>query len=375
MINTNLKINTIPEALEDLRQGKVIIVVDDENRENEGDFIAAASTMTPETINFMTMYGRGLVCTPLTQKRAEELNLDFMVGKNTDPKQTAFTVSIDLLGHGVTTGISASDRAKTVRALVDENIKPEDFARPGHIFPLVAKKGGVLKRDGHTEATVDLLQLAGLPSTGVLVEIMNEDGTMARLPQLIEVAEKFNLKIVTIEDLIAYRLKNDSLIEKVDDSLINTHYGEFRFVIYKDKTNDQIHFALVKGEIEENDIIPVRVTAINAYADLFKTLAKGEENILDQSIRLINREGKGAIVFINNPYNLEVETHLHEIKEYISGKTSTSGLNSDERDLGIGAQIIKDLGIKKINVLTPNPDKNLPLSNGYGIEIVNEIKI
>ncbi|MDR1877114.1 MAG: 3,4-dihydroxy-2-butanone-4-phosphate synthase [Flavobacteriaceae bacterium] len=376
MITTDFKINTISEALEDLRQGKVIIVVDDENRENEGDFIAAASTITAETINFMTMYGRGLVCTPLTQKRAEELDLDFMVGKNTDPKQTAFTVSVDLLGHGVTTGISASDRAKTIRALVDENIKPKDFARPGHIFPLVAKKGGVLKRDGHTEATVDLLQLAGLPSTGVLVEIMNEDGTMARLPQLVEVAKKFKLKIITIEDLVAYRLKNDSLIEKIDDSRINTHYGEFRFVTYKDKTSDQIHFALVKGEIEENDIVPVRVKAINAYTDLFKALAKGEENVLEQSIHLINQEGKGAIVFINNPYNMElVETHLGEVKEYISGKIQTPGLNSDERDLGIGAQIIKDLGIKKINVLTPNPDKNLPLSSGYGIEIISEIKI
>ncbi len=375
MITTHLKINTIPEALEDLRQGKVIIVVDDENRENEGDFIAAASTMTSETINFMTMYGRGLVCTPITPKRAEELDLQFMVGKNTDPKQTAFTVSIDLLGHGVTTGISASDRAKTVRALVDENTEPKDFARPGHIFPLIAKKGGVLKRAGHTEATVDLLQLAGLPSSGVLVEIMNEDGSMARLPQLVEVAGKFNLKIITIEDLIAYRLKYDSLIEKIDDCSLSTHYGEFRFVTYKDKADEQIHFALVKGKIEEEDVIPVRVKALNAYADLFKDLTKGEGNVLDRTMKLINDEGKGAIIFINNPYNQHTDAYLEEIKEYISGKTSQLDINADERNLGIGSQIIKDLGIKKIKVLTQNPGKNLSLSSGYGVEIVDEIKI
>ncbi len=375
MITTKLKINTIPEALEDLRQGKVIIVVDDENRENEGDFIAAASTMTPETINFMTLYGRGLVCTPLTPKRAEELDLEFMVGRNTDPKQTAFTVSVDLLGHGVTTGISASDRAKTIRALVDENIRPKDFARPGHIFPLVAKKGGVLKRAGHTEATVDLLQLAGLPSTGVLIEIMNEDGSMARLPQLVEVAEKFNLKIITIEDLIAYRLKYDSLIEKMDDCSLSTHYGEFRFVTYRDKTDEQIHFALVKGEIKEEDIVPVRVKAIDTYTDLFKNLAKGQDNVLERTMQLITNEGKGAIIFINNPYTNQLDAHLEEIKEYISGKSSQLNINSDERNLGIGSQIIKDLGIKKINVMTQNPGKNLSLSSGYGIEIVNEIKI
>lgn len=376
MIITDLKMNTISEALEELRQGKVIIVVDDEDRENEGDFVAAASTMTPETINFMTKYGRGLICTPLTQKRAEELDLEYMVGKNTDPKQTAFTVSVDLLGHGITTGISASDRSKTVKALVDENIKPSDFARPGHIFPLVAKKGGVLKRDGHTEATVDLLQLAGLPSTGVLVEIMNEDGTMARLPQLMEVAKKFDLKIITIKDLISYRLKNDSLIEKIDDEIIKTHYGELRFVTYKDKTNDQIHFALVKGEINEDEIIPVKVCANNIYLDLFKILAQGEETIVNKAINFINENGKGVIIFINNPSNTEViENHLSELKKYISGEIADFGIQSDERDLGIGAQIIKNLGIKNINVLTTNPNKNFPLSSGYGIKIVNEIKI
>jgi 3,4-dihydroxy 2-butanone 4-phosphate synthase / GTP cyclohydrolase II len=376
MIITDLKMNTISEALEELRQGKVIIVVDDENRENEGDFVAAASTMTPETINFMTKYGRGLICTPLTQKRAEELDLGYMVGKNTDPKQTAFTVSVDLLGHGITTGISASDRSKTIKALADENIKPGDFARPGHIFPLVAKNGGVLKRDGHTEATVDLLQLAGLPSTGVLVEIMNEDGTMARLPQLVNVAKKFNLKIITIKDLISYRLKNDSLIEKIDDDKIKTHYGDLRFVTYKDKTTDQIHFALVKGDINEKEIIPVKVCAKNIYSDLFKTLAQGEIMIINRAINFINEEGKGVIIFINNPSHTNViENHLSELKKYISGEIFDFGIKSDERDLGIGAQIIKDLGIKNINVLTTNPKKNLPLSSGYGIKIVNEIKI
>ncbi|WP_055426110.1 3,4-dihydroxy-2-butanone-4-phosphate synthase [Apibacter mensalis] len=373
---TDLKMNTISEALEELRKGKVIIVVDDEDRENEGDFVAAASTMTPETINFMAKYGRGLICTPLTQKRAEELDLEYMVGKNTDPKQTAFTVSVDLLGHGVTTGISASDRSKTIKALADENIKPGDFARPGHIFPLVAKKGGVLKRDGHTEAAVDLLQLAGLPSTGVLVEIMNEDGTMARLPQLVDVAKKFDLKIITIKDLISYRLKNDSLIEKIDDEKIKTHYGDLRFVTFKDKTNDQIHFALVKGEINEKDTIPVKVCANNVYLDLFKTLAQGEVTIINRAFNFINEEGKGVIIFINNPSHTDViENHLSKLKKYISGEIADFGIQFDERDLGIGAQIIKDLGIKNINVLTTNPNKNLPLSSGYGIKIINEIKI
>lgn len=373
MITTDVKINTIPEALEDLKQGKVIIVVDDENRENEGDFIAAASTMTAETINFITQYGRGLVCVPLTYERAEKLDLNFMVEKNTDPKKTAFTVSVDLLGHGVTTGISASDRAKTIQALADENMLPKDFARPGHIFPLIAKKGGVLKRDGHTEAAVDLLNLAGLPSTGVLIEIMNEDGSMARLPELAKVAEKFNLKIITIEDLIAYRLKNDTLIEKIDDSLLETHYGKLRLVSYKDKTNDQIHFALIKGVFNEGETIPVRVQALNTYTDLFKNLALGEENTLSKTMQQINKEGKGAAIFINNPNKDKIiEKHLSEIKDYISGKNNKLFINSDQRNLGIGAQIIKNLGIKKINILSSTPGKTITLNSGYGVEIIKE---
>lgn len=373
MITTDVKINTIPEALEDLKQGKVIIVVDDENRENEGDFIAAASTMTAETINFITQYGRGLVCVPLTYERAEKLDLNFMVEKNTDPKKTAFTVSVDLLGHGVTTGISASDRAKTIQALADENMLPKDFARPGHIFPLIAKKGGVLKRDGHTEAAVDLLNLAGLPSTGVLIEIMNEDGSMARLPELAKVAEKFNLKIITIEDLIAYRLKNDTLIEKIDDSLLETHYGKLRLVSYKDKTNDQIHFALIKGVFNEGETIPVRVQALNTYTDLFKNLALGEENTLSKTMQQINKKGKGAAIFINNPNKDKIiENHLSEIKDYISGKNNKLFINSDQRNLGIGAQIIKNLGIKKINILSSTPGKTITLNSGYGVEIIKE---
>ncbi|MDR3273500.1 MAG: 3,4-dihydroxy-2-butanone-4-phosphate synthase [Flavobacteriaceae bacterium] len=373
-MDTNIKVNTISEALDELRQGKVIIVVDDENRENEGDFIAAASTITPEVINFMTLYGRGLVCAPLTQKHAEELELSPMVGKNTDPKETAFTVSIDLLGHGVTTGISAFDRAKTIKALVDEDIQPKDFARPGHIFPLIAKKGGVLKRDGHTEATVDLLQLAGLPPAGVLVEIMNEDGTMARLLQLMDVAEKFNLKIITIEDLIAYRLKNDSLIEKIDDNLLKTHYGDFRFVTYRDKTTDGIHFALVKGEVDNSDaVIPVRVRANNTYIDIFRTLAQGEVASLEKTIQIINEEGKGAVIFINNPTdNVMAYNHLQDFKDFVEGRTPKPIANTDDRDLGIGAQIIKDLGIKKMRLLTRTTGKNFPLSSGYGIEIVGK---
>lgn len=373
MITTDVKINTIPEALEDLKQGKVIIVVDDENRENEGDFIAAASTMTAETINFITQYGRGLVCVPLTYERAEKLDLNFMVEKNTDPKKTAFTVSVDLLGHGVTTGISASDRAKTIQALADENMLPKDFARPGHIFPLIAKKGGVLKRDGHTEAAVDLLNLAGLPSTGVLIEIMNEDGSMARLPELAKVAEKFDLKIITIEDLIAYRLKNDTLIVKIDDSLLETHYGKLRLVSYKDKTNDQIHFALIKGMFNEGETVPVRVQALNTYTDLFKNLALGEENTLSKTMQHINKEGKGAAIFINNPNKDKIiEDHLSEIKDYISGKNNKLFINYDQRNLGIGAQIIKNLGIKKINILSSTPGKTITLNSGYGVEIIKE---
>jgi len=375
-MNTDIKMNSILEALDELRQGKVIIVVDDETRENEGDFIAAASTITPEVINFMTMYGRGLVCAPITQKRAEKLELSPMVGKNTDPKETAFTVSIDLLGHGITTGISAFDRAKTIKALVDEDIQPRDFARPGHIFPLIAKKGGVLKRDGHTEATVDLLQLAGLPPAGVLVEIMNEDGTMARLPQLMEVAEKFNLKIITIEDLIAYRLKNDSLIEKIDDSPLKTHYGSFRFVTYRDKTTDSIHFALVKGDVNTNAVIPVRVKANNACIDIFRTLAQGEVASLEKTMQIINDEGKGAVIFINNPIdNSQTYKYLQDFKDFVEGKKLKPIINTDDRDLGIGAQIIKDLGIQKMKLLTRTTGKNFPILSGYGIVIAEQQEI
>lgn len=377
MLQSTLTLNTISEAIEDLKNGKVIIVVDDENRENEGDFITAAETITADTVNFMTMYGRGLICTPITQKRASELDLDFMVGRNTDPKETAFTVSVDRIGHGVTTGISASDRAITIKALTESERIPADFARPGHVFPLIAKKGGVLKRDGHTEACVDLLKLAGMKPAGVLIEIMNEDGTMARLPQLVKIAEKFDLKIITIKDLIAYRLKNDTLVKRTDESDIHTFYGDFKLISYLDKTNNQTHFALVKGNVNtEDEIIPVRVSSTNAYFDLFNMLAKGEKNLMQKIVDHINLKEKGAIIFINNTVSpIQITKKFDQFKSFIAGESNSPSIPVDNRDLGIGAQIIKDLGIKKIQLLTQSLNKNIPLSSGYGLKIADIFKL
>ena len=293
------KLNTIEDAIKDIKAGKVVVVVDDENRENEGDFIAAAAAVTPEMINFMATHGRGLICAPLTETRCDELDLNMMVQNNTVLHHTQFTVSVDLIGHGCTTGISVSDRAKTIKSLVDPNTKPQDLGRPGHIFPLKAKNGGVLRRTGHTEAAVDFARLAGFEPAGILVEILNEDGTMARLPELKEVAKKFDLKIISIEDLVAYRMQNDSLISKKNDFQIETRFGSYRLRAYQQTTNDAIHIALTKGDWNTGETIPTRINSTLVNNDVLGTLTNDADKKLDEMFRVINKKGKGAIVFIN----------------------------------------------------------------------------
>ncbi len=375
LIMNDIKLDSITEAIEEIKKGKMVIVVDDEDRENEGDFVVSAELITPEIINFMSIHGRGLHCTPLPEERCEELELHPMVGKNTDPKETAFTVSVDLLGHGVTTGISASDRAKTVQALMDPNTTPGQLGRPGHIFPLRAKKGGVLRRPGHTEAAVDLTVLAGLKPGGVIVEIMNEDGTMARLPQLREIADKFDLKLITIQDLIAYRLQHESLIERIEEFPIKTYFGDYQLITFRQKTNEQIHFALVKGEWNADEAVLVRVKSTNSYYDLFSSLQFGETPLLKRITEIIDEEGKGAIVFINNIVSSDlIQAKVNHFKDYQSGDEETPLLKPDSLDYGTGAQIIKDLGITNIKLITQSPNKKRSLS-GYDLEIVDYIKI
>ncbi|MDO4763805.1 MAG: 3,4-dihydroxy-2-butanone-4-phosphate synthase [Flavobacteriaceae bacterium] len=369
-----MELNTISEAIEDLKQGKIIIVVDDEDRENEGDFLSAAELTTPEVINFMSIHGRGLICTPLSEKRCDELGLETMVHRSTDPKETAFTVSVDLLGDGISTGISASDRAKTILALVNENSKPTDFMRPGHIFPLRAKEGGVLKRAGHTEAAIDLTKLAGLKEGGVICEIMNDDGTMARLPQLMELAKKHDLKIVSIEDLIQYRLKNGDLVEKIEEREIETHYGQFRFYAFKEKYTEQIHFALSKGNWSINDEVLVRVQSSDSYFDVLSRLMKGEKPLLEKITNKINEEGKGVVVFINNVSN--TENTLRKLQKFINLQEGVQRESTTNpfKDYGIGLQIIKDLGIHKVKIITQNVEQK-PIISGYGVEITEMIQI
>ncbi len=370
---TMIKLNTIEEAIEDIRNGKVIIVVDDENRENEGDFVAAADKITPEIINFMATHGRGLICTPLTESRCKELNLEMMVGNNTDPMETAFTISVDLKGNGVTTGISASDRSKTIEALIAQETKPYDLSRPGHIFPLKAKDGGVLRRTGHTEAAIDFARLAGLKPAGVIVEIMNEDGTMARLPQLAEVAKKLDLKLVSIEDLVAYRMEHDSLIEKKEDFDINTKYGAFRLRAYKQTTNGQVHIALTKGSWSKEDKIPVRVNSTLINNDILGTLTNDADKKLDDMFRVINNEGKGAIVFINQQsQSLNLLNRLTALKEsQVEDEISKAPrIVMDSKDFGIGAQILHDLDIHKIRLISNNTQAKRVGMIGYGLEIV-----
>jgi len=372
---TKIQLNSIEDAINDIRNGKVIIVVDDENRENEGDFIAAAEKITPELINFMATHGRGLICTPLTEKRCKELELNMMVSNNTDPMETAFTISVDLRGNGVTTGISASDRAKTVQALVNKDTKPFDLARPGHIFPLKAKEGGVLRRTGHTEAAIDFARLAGLKPAGVIVEIMNEDGTMARLPQLVEVAKKFDLKIVSIEDLVAYRMEHDSLIEKREDFTVQTRFGEFRLRAYQQTTNNQVHIALTKGTWTKNEPIITRINSTLVNNDILGTLTNDADKKLDKMFQVINDEGKGAILFINQESrSLNLLRRLKGLKENQSqGTTKAPRINMDTKDFGIGAQILHDLNIHKLRLVTNTQQAKRVGMIGYGLEITDYV--
>ncbi|MDT0646008.1 3,4-dihydroxy-2-butanone-4-phosphate synthase [Zunongwangia sp. F260] len=371
----SIKLDNIKDAIEDIRNGKVIIVVDDIDRENEGDFAAAAEKVTPEMINFMATHGRGLICAPITERRCKELKLDMMVGTNTDPMETAFTISVDLKGKGVTTGISASDRAKTIEALIDPEVKPYDLSRPGHIFPLKAKEGGVLRRTGHTEAAIDFARLAGYAPAGVIVEIMNEDGSMARLPQLMEVARKFDLKIVSIEDLVAYRMQHDSLIEKKEDFDIETRFGTFRLRAYKQTTNNQVHIALTKGTWSANEEILVRMNSTLVNNDILGTLTNDADKKLDTMFRAVNEEGRGAIVFIN-PANqsLNLLNRLGELKDIQKkGEIKAPPVNMDNKDFGIGAQILHDLAIHKMKLLSNSQQKKRVGMVGYGLEITDYV--
>ena len=370
------KLNTIEDAIKDIKAGKVVVVVDDENRENEGDFIAAADAVTPEMINFMATHGRGLICAPLTETRCDELDLNMMVQNNTVLHHTQFTVSVDLIGHGCTTGISVSDRAKTIKSLVDPNTKPQDLGRPGHIFPLKAKNGGVLRRTGHTEAAVDLARLAGFEPAGILVEILNEDGTMARLPELKEVAKKFDLKIISIEDLVAYRMQNDSLISKKNDFQIETRFGSYRLRAYQQTTNDAIHIALTKGDWNTGETIPTRINSTLVNNDVLGTLTNDADKKLDDMFRVINKKGKGAIVFINQNSSPEKTLkRLNVLKDIQKDGTvvKAPSINMDEKDFGIGAQILHDLNIQKLNLISNSKQKKRVGMIGYGLEIIDYI--
>ena len=375
-----MKFNTIEEAITDIKEGKVVIVIDDENRENEGDFVAAAELATPEMINFMATHGRGLICTPLLESRCDELGLDLMIGKNSAAFETPFTISIDLVGHGCTTGISAQDRAKTIQALVDPNIRPEELGKPGHIFPLKARKGGVLRRAGHTEAAVDLARLAGLQPAGVIVEILNEDGTMARTNDLFKIAEKFDLKFITIKDLIEYRIKNETLISEEADVELPTEYGNFKMKAYKQTTNDQLHLAIYKGEWGANDEILVRVHSSCMTGDIFGSCRCDCGPQLEQALTQIEKEGKGVLVYMNQEgrgIGLLNKLKAYELQE--KGRDTVEanielGFNADHRDYGVGAQILRAMNVSKVKLLSNNPKKRVGLM-GYGIKIVESVAI
>jgi 3,4-dihydroxy 2-butanone 4-phosphate synthase / GTP cyclohydrolase II len=373
-------LNTIEEAVADLKAGKVIIVVDDEGRENEGDFLTAARNVTPEVINFMATHGRGLICAALTEERCQELGLEMMVTNNTAEHTTAFTVSVDLLGYGCTTGISASDRSKTIQALINPKIKPEEFGKPGHIFPLKAQDGGVLRRAGHTEATIDLAKLAGFEPAGALVEIMNEDGSMARLPELVKIAKKHDLKIISIEDLIAYRLKNESIITKDVQVKMPTTWGDFDLIAYRQTTNNQEHLALIKGSWEKDEPVMVRVHSSCLTGDIFGSCRCDCGPQLHKSMEMIEKEGKGVIVYMNQEgRGIGLLNKLKAYKLQEEGRDTVEaneelGFKPDERDYGVGAQILRDLGITKIKLLSNNPKKRAGLI-GYGLEIVDNVAI
>ena len=372
--------NTIEEAIQDIKAGKVVIVIDDENRENEGDFVAAAEMATPEMINFMATHGRGLICTPLLESRCQELGLELMIGKNTAAYETPFTISVDLMGHGCTTGISASDRAKTVKALVDPNINPDELGKPGHIFPLKAREGGVLRRAGHTEAAVDLARLAGLEPAGVIVEILNEDGSMARTPELHKIAEKFDLKFITIKNLIAYRMKNESLITEEANIELPTDYGDFKMKAFKQTTNGQLHLAIYKGEWKADEDVLVRVHSSCMTGDIFGSCRCDCGPQLQTALKQIETEGKGVLVYMNQEgrgIGLLGKLKAYELQE--KGRDTVEantelGFNADDRDYGIGAQILRAMKVSKIRLLSNNPKKRVGLM-GYGIEIVESVAL
>ena len=363
---SKIKLDKIEDAINAIKKGDIIIVVDDENRENEGDFITAAETIDSAKINFMAKNGRGLICVPMSEKLCSKLSLGKMVPNNTDPLETAFTVSVDLKGNGVTSGISALDRAKTVQALVDNNTKAEDLQRPGHVFPLIAKNGGVLRRTGHTEAAIDFARLAGFKSAGVIVEIMNDDGSMSRLPELIKVAEKFNLKLVSIEDLVAYRMKNDSLISKSFDKKVKTSFGNYRLRAYKQTNNDQVHISLTLGDWNKDEHILTRINSSVVDNDVTKILSGTNEKKYDKIFSKINKEGKGTVIFINQ----------NQSSDKILEKLNSLSKDSDKpkidfRDFGIGAQILHDIDISKVNLLSNSKHKHRVGLSGYGLSIVD----
>jgi len=376
----SIKLNTIDEAVEDLRNGKLIIVVDDEDRENEGDFIAAAEKITPEMVNFMVTEGRGLICVPITEERCEELDLGMMVGTNTSLHETPFTVSVDAVGDNVSTGISAHDRAVTIRMLADPATKPNELGRPGHIFPLRARSRGVLRRAGHTEAAVDLARLAGLEPAGVLVEIMNPDGSMARLPELFKIARKFDLKLVSIEDLIAYKIDKESLIERGEEVQLPTAYGKFRLIPFLQKSNGVEHIALIKGEWEPDDAVLVRVHSSCATGDIFGSLRCECGDQLHKAMELIDKQGKGVIVYIQQEgrgIGLMNKIKAYKLQEQGIDTVDANihlGFDPDERDYGVGAQILCSLGVRKMRLLTNNPVKRVGLE-GYGLKVVESIPI
>ncbi|MBS1491712.1 MAG: bifunctional 3,4-dihydroxy-2-butanone-4-phosphate synthase/GTP cyclohydrolase II [Bacteroidetes bacterium] len=380
MSSNKIKIDSIESAIDDIRNGKMVIVVDDEDRENEGDFICAAECVTPEIINFMSKEGRGLICAPLVESRCDELKLTLMVGQNTAVHETPFTVSVDLIGHGCTTGISAHDRFKTIKALADPETKPEELGRPGHIFPLKAKKEGVLRRSGHTEAAIDLAKLAGFRPAGVLVEIMNEDGTMARLPDLRIVANKFNLKLITIKDLIAFRMKTESQIKRQIEVKMPTAYGDFNLIAYEEPATQEIHLALTKGEWEKDEPVMVRVHSSCVTGDIFGSCRCDCGSQLHNAMMMVEKEGKGIVLYMKQEgrgIGLLNKLKAYKLQEQGLDTVEANlqlGFDMDHRDYGIGAQILHDLGIQKIKLITNNPKKRIGLM-GYGLEIVENIPI
>jgi 3,4-dihydroxy 2-butanone 4-phosphate synthase/GTP cyclohydrolase II len=373
-------LNTIPEAIDAIRKGELIIVVDDEDRENEGDFIAAAEKVTPEMVNFMTRYGRGLLCAPLTEERCDELELDLMVGKNTSAHETPFTVSVDLLGYGCTTGISASDRAKTLNALANPQIKPDELGRPGHIFPLRARSRGVLRRAGHTEAAVDLARMAGLTPAGVLIEIMNDDGTMARLPELVKIARRFNLKIVSIKDLINFRIQSESLIERGEEVFLPTKNGQFRIIPFRQISNGVEHIALIKGTWEHDEPILVRVHSSCMTGDIFGSMRCECGEQLEQAMKMIEKEGKGVVVYMQQEgRGIGLMNKIAAYKLQDQGMDTVDanlhlGFDADERDYGVGAQILRSLGVTKMRLMTNNPIKRVGLE-GYNLQVVETVPL